>query len=75
MIIPLPLFPNWLQPVIHAMPFRGLIDVPLRIYTGNLSMIDAGIGILQQLFWIGAFIVIGRWFLSRGMCRLAVQGG
>ena len=36
LIIPLPLFPDWLQPLLYWQPFRGLADVPYRIYGGNI---------------------------------------
>jgi len=36
LIIPLPLFPDWMQPFLNAMPFRGLADTPFRIYMGHL---------------------------------------
>ena len=35
--IPLPLFPDWLQPFLYWQPFRGLADVPYRIYSGNIG--------------------------------------
>jgi ABC-2 type transport system permease protein len=75
MIIPLPLFPEFLQPLIRAMPFRGMIDVPFRIYLGQLGRHDILIGFLQQTIWIGVFIFLGRALLSRGLKRLAAQGG
>ena len=34
--VPLPLFPDWLQPFLNWQPFRGLADVPYRIYSGNI---------------------------------------
>ena len=35
--IPLPLFPDWLQPLLYWQPFRGVADVPYRIYSGNIA--------------------------------------
>ena len=35
--VPLPLFPDWLQPLLYWQPFRGLADVPYRIYGGNID--------------------------------------
>ena len=37
MIIPLPLFPDWAQPVVWALPFAGLVDLPFRVYTGHIA--------------------------------------
>ena len=36
MVIPLPLFPDWMQLFLRWQPFRGLVDVPFRIYSGNI---------------------------------------
>jgi ABC-2 type transport system permease protein len=75
MIIPLPLFPDWMQPFITLLPFRGLCDVPFRIYAGHISPAEYWRELMQQLAWIVGLIFLGRWILSRGMRRLVVQGG
>ena len=75
MIIPLPLFPDYLQPIIRVLPFRGMIDVPFRIYLGQLQPHDIVIGFAQQLIWIAVFVAIGRAMISRGLKKLVAQGG
>jgi ABC-2 type transport system permease protein len=75
MIIPLPLFPEYLQPIIRALPFRGMIDVPFRIYLGQLAPGGILVGFVQQIVWIVLFILLGRWLVSRGLRRLVAQGG
>jgi ABC-2 type transport system permease protein len=75
MIIPLPLFPESVQPLIRAMPFRGIIDVPFRVYLGQLPPREVLGGFIQQIVWIAGFIVIGRILLARGLRRLVIQGG
>lgn len=75
MIVPLPLFPDWLQPLLNNQPFRGLVDVPFRIYSGNIPMTDAVGDIIQQIIWTFLIILLGRWMLSRSMRQLVVQGG
>jgi len=74
-MLPLPLFPDWLQPFLDIQPFRGLVDVPFRIYTGNIPALTAGPDILHQLVWSAVFIAMGRWMLSRSMGRVVIQGG
>ena len=75
MVIPLPLFPDWAQPILDFMPFRGLGDVPFRLYTGNIPAGDALPYLAQQAAWTVAMVVAGRWLLARGLRRLVVQGG
>jgi ABC-2 type transport system permease protein len=74
-LIPLPLLPAWTQPIMNVLPFRGLIDVPFRIYLGNLTSSAAVVAMAQQILWIGILVLIGRWLLSHGTKRLVVQGG
>lgn len=75
MIIPLPLFPDWAQPVITALPFAGLVDLPYRLYTGHIAASDAPSVFARQVFWIIVLVALGRWLLARGMRKVVVQGG
>jgi len=75
MVIPLPLFPDWAQPVLNFLPFRGLADVPFRLYSGNIPATDALPLILHSVFWTAALFGLGRWMCNRGLSRLAVSGG
>ena len=75
MIVPLPLFPDWAQPIVQALPFAGLVDLPFRIYTGHIPP-RATVSVLQhELLWTAALVIFGRWLLSRGLRRVVVQGG
>jgi ABC-2 type transport system permease protein len=73
--IPLPLFPEWAQPVLPWLPFAGLFDLPFRIYTGHIAVGGWALVITRQIGWTVALIGFGRWLLGRGMRRLVVQGG
>jgi ABC-2 type transport system permease protein len=74
-IIPLPFFPDWAQPFLNALPFRGLMDVPFRMYLGHIPPAQAPVMFLQQVAWTLAVVLLGRWLLARGTRRLVVQGG
>ncbi len=75
MIVPLPLFPDWSQPILTALPFRGLIDVPFRLFTGHIAPTDVLPGMAHQAAWTVGLIVCGRALLRRAMRRVVVQGG
>lgn len=75
MVIPLPLFPDWAQSTLNFLPFRGILDVPARIYSGNIPASGVAFLFAHQLLWAAAFIVAGRCMVARGMRRLVVQGG
>lgn len=75
LIIPLPLFPGWAQPVLHALPFAGLADLPYRIYIGMLPPRDAPGVMALQLLWTAVLVLFGRWLLGRGLRRVVIHGG
>jgi len=74
-IVPLPFFPDWIQWLLFIQPFAGLVDIPYRIYFGNLSGIAAIAGVVQQLVWTAILLLIGKHLMARAMSRLQVQGG
>jgi ABC-2 type transport system permease protein len=75
MIIPLPLFPDWIQPALNVLPFRHLIDTPFRLYIGHIPPREGLMILLEQLLWLAVLIVGSRWLLGRGVRRLIVHGG
>lgn len=75
LVIPLPLFPDWLKPVLYALPFAGILDLPSRVFTGDLGVAQAGLVVAHQLAWTLVLALGGRWLLARGLRRLVVQGG
>jgi len=75
MIVPLPFFPDSLQPLLRLLPFRGVADTPFRIYMGHIPPAEAVLAVLHQLAWTTVLILFGNWLLRRGTRRLVVQGG
>jgi ABC-2 type transport system permease protein len=75
MVIPLPLFPDWAQPLLRALPFPALMDLPARVYTGHIPARQVGGVVLHQALWTAALVAGGAWLLRRATRRLVVQGG
>lgn len=73
--VPILLFPDWSQPILAVLPFRGIMDTPFRIYLGILTGPEAAYAMLHQLVWVGLLILLGRAVLARGVTRMVVQGG
>ena len=74
-ILPLPLFPDRLQPLLAALPFRGLLDTPHRVWLGQLAGGALGAALLHQWLWVAALVALGRFLLARGLRRVVLQGG
>jgi len=75
LVVPLPLFPAWAQTALKALPFRGIFDTPLQLYTGLIPAAQMLGPLLHQLVWAAGLVALGRFVLSRGTRRLVVQGG
>jgi len=75
LVVPLPLLPDWAQPILRWLPFAGLADLPFRIYSGHIASGGALLVLAQQIAWTLVLVALGRWLIGRGMRRMVVQGG
>ncbi len=75
MTVPLPLFPDRMQAILNFLPFRGLVDVPFRLYMGHIPPEGAFPLFAHQIAWTGVLVAVGHWLVARGARRLVVQGG
>ncbi len=75
MNIPVPLFPDWARGIVEALPFRGLVDTPYRLYVGYAPPSEVGALLLQQLAWTAGIIGASILLLGRGLRRVEVMGG
>jgi ABC-2 type transport system permease protein len=74
-LVPLPLFPDWMQSLLRNQPFAGLMDTPFRLYSGHLAGADAMTALARQAIWIVVLVIAGRGLMARVMSRLQAQGG
>jgi ABC-2 type transport system permease protein len=73
--IPLPLMPDWARAIAEALPFRGIIDIPIRLYTG-ITPLSAFWGQLGfQLLWTATLVYAGRQLLKNALRHVVIQGG
>lgn len=75
MILPLLFYPDWLQPILNFLPFRDLVDVPFRLYFGQIPPAQIGFVLAHELTWTLALVGLGRWLLTNATRRMIVQGG
>ncbi len=75
LIVPIPLFPVWAQPIFNALPFRAIADVPFRMYAGDIASNAFLPEAVFALGWTAAIIGFGRLLVRRGTRRVVIQGG
>jgi len=74
-IVPLPFFPPRVLAVVGLLPFAAMQNMPLRIYSGDITGADAYRGIAFQAFWLAALVIAGRIAIRRAQRRVVVHGG
>jgi len=74
-LVPVQLFPSWLQAVAYATPFPAIMQWPIDLVTGQASGWEALGIVAAQLGWAVALLALGRVVLGRATRRLVVQGG
>ncbi len=72
LVVPLPLFPDWMQPFMLNQPFRAVVDIPCRYYTGVVS---ESYYFAIQIGWTLLFVIAGRQLMQRAMKKVVIQGG
>ena len=74
-LIPLALLPDAWQTALLLQPLAGLMDIPARLYFGQLVGWHALGGLGLQCFWIVASVAAGRFAMGHTMRNLQIQGG
>lgn len=74
-IVPLPFLPNGIRQVVELLPFASMQNVPLRVYSGNISGVNIYLGAGLQLFWVVTLIWVGKRLTASAIKRVVVQGG
>lgn len=75
LIIPIPLFPDWLQRIAYLLPFRLTADLPFRVYSGHIPTTEAILSIGVQIIWLLALVGIGKFSMRKALQKVVVQGG
>ena len=73
--IPLPFFPAPLRKIVELTPFAAMNNMPLRIYSGDITGVAAVRGILLQVFWCAALLLLGKLLMRHALGRVVAQGG
>lgn len=74
-LLPLAFLPNFLQKIAYVLPFRYVIDLPFRLYTGAIPFNEGIVLFGEEIIWIIIFVSFGYFLTDRIMRRAVVQGG
>ena len=74
-VIPLPFFPERLKAFFELLPFASMQNVPLRIYSGDLSGHAMWRAILIQLIWLFLLVTAGKLLCRTAVRKITLQGG
>lgn len=73
-LVPLDLFPSWLTGVLYVLPFRFLLSFPLDLLLGRLDTFGMLQGLLLQIVWAVAFVLLLRTLWRRGIKQYSAVG-
>ncbi|WP_328720280.1 ABC-2 family transporter protein [Streptomyces sp. NBC_00247] len=74
-LLPLWLFPSWLNGLASVLPFKAAIYSPLSLYVGREPVASSGYLFAVQFFWCAVLAVCARVLWRRASFRIMVQGG
>lgn len=74
-VIPLPFFPEKLQPVLELLPFASMQNVPFLIYSGSMAGQEAVKAIGLQVIWLVLLVAGGKLLCHMGERKAVIQGG
>lgn len=74
-LLPLALLPDRWQALLLLQPLAGLLDIPVRLYFGQLAGAAALGGLALQAGWVAVLVLLGRAAMRRTLRHLEVQGG
>ena len=75
LLVPIVFFPPAVRVFATILPFRGLYDIPARLYNGTFSVREAVFGLCHQILWLAIIVPAGVALARRGTARLEVAGG
>jgi ABC-2 type transport system permease protein len=72
-LVPLALLPDAGRALVEALPFRGLMDTPFRLYLGQTDGWPWLVA--HQLVWTLALVLLGKALVALAVRRMEVHGG
>jgi ABC-2 type transport system permease protein len=74
-LMPLALFPEWVQRLASLTPFPQMLNVVVEIYVGKLAGPALAQALLGQAFWAVLLVALGQVVFRTAVKRLVILGG
>ncbi len=75
LLLPINLFPSWLEIVARVLPFASMLQLPVEIYLGRWDGWRLAWIVGQQALWAVVLLGAGRMILAAASRKVVVQGG
>ncbi len=74
-VLPLTLYPDSWQRVLTLLPYAQLLDAPIRLYSGEVSLSAASGVLALQALWSALLLALGLLLWRKNQRHLVLQGG
>ncbi|MFT7649223.1 MAG: ABC-2 type transport system permease protein [Candidatus Poriferisodalaceae bacterium] len=75
LMLPINLFPGWLETIARLLPFASMIQLPTDIYLGQHGLGGIVWVLAQQAGWAVAALALGRFILMKATPKVVIQRG
>lgn len=74
-MIPVALLPIFIQRGTYYLPFRLVCDLPFRLYSNNIGLMEGIFSIGLQIVWIIILVMVGNLIVKKSLKKVFIQGG
>ncbi|MDJ0752193.1 MAG: ABC-2 family transporter protein [Ardenticatenaceae bacterium] len=73
-IIPIAMFPDFLQDILLFLPYRYVLSFPIELLLGRLNSADIGLGFVVQWGWVAFLFLLFPKLWRRGVSKYSAVG-
>ena len=74
-VIPIPLFPEWLQAIARALPFAAVTQIPVDLFLERYAGAELFAALAVQLLWAGVMLAAAQGMVAFATRHVVTQGG
>jgi len=74
-VVPIRYFPDWLQPVVLALPFASFTQTPADLFVERIRGLEVLGPLLLQVLWAAVLLVAAQLVTLLAIRRVVIQGG